>query len=168
MSNGVIQMLKKKNSIPISIKFLFENFNLICFQYLIVIYSIQIRTKKDLLVQESLYYLILSLMEPYNNSDNILENKNQFQYLYYKIEKDLGNIIMSLCNLNLISISNEKESDKLNLKINITEKGKKIIAKQNNSSFIELQSKSTLIKKEMPYKVTLFKILKGEINEFKN
>ncbi len=107
-------------------------------------------------------------MKPYDKIEKFIDNKNNFQYFYYKIENDLGNIIMSLSNLNFITITNEKETDKLKLKINITKKGKKIISELNNSSFLELQNRTNLIKKEMPYKITLFRELKGENNVFSN
>ncbi len=103
-----------KNNIPKSIHFLFNNFNLFCFQYLVIIYALTLK-KKNILLHESFYYLILTLMNPYEEENIFKEEKAYFQYYYFKLESFHSDMILSLSQLELLEISNKEESNKYKL-----------------------------------------------------
>ncbi|MEA4988101.1 MAG: hypothetical protein VB095_08580 [Anaerovorax sp.] len=112
-------------SLPIELRYLFQNQYLDSVKLLIILNQFQRRKKGIVLDELNYYFTMLNLVE--SNDDKFVVNRKYLQDNYLSNESKIKRQSVVLGNQEYIDISMEKTSKKSILYFSITDKGKNIL-----------------------------------------
>jgi hypothetical protein len=152
MYGGGISELNKY-SLPIELKFLFQNQYLDSVKLLIILKQFQKR-KKGTALEELNYYFTMSNLVEVNDEYKFKVNKEYLQDNYLSNEVKVKERSVVLGNQGYIEVSMEKTFRKSILYFSITDKGKGLLDSLENEYFNVLAEQFQYIYESQKYSVT--------------